>query len=309
MKKNIKIIAGLALGVLIIMSISPVTYAYTGLEEAQCQSTAMTKYGKGLSCDQLKKEDTKAAKIEKEADCEQASLSKYGKSLSCDELKKEDKKTQKDDETECQKKALETYDKKLSCAQLKEAECEFEAINSGYGSMSCSELQAKKTGEFQEKNTQEQNEAMEKACQDEGYENCQEKICQTKYKTSCAVHSDKVANASGQGFKLPLDFLSLKTKDKDGKLKQQGKSIFMNKDYKQYGVLIGTLLRVIDILILVIGSVAMLTLIVGGIFMIANHGDEAWVTKGKGMMLYSILGLLFAFLSFALVNIITSITS
>ncbi len=136
-----------------------------------------------------------------------------------------------------------------------------------------------------------------------------EEECQEKYKTSCAVHTDQVRSASGQNFKLPLDFLSLKTKDSDGKLKQQGKSIFVNKDYAQYGVLIGTLLRVIDIMILVIGSVALLTLVVAGIFMIANHGDEAWVTKGKGMMLYSILGLLFAFLAFALVNIITSITS
>lgn len=201
-----------------------------------------------------------------------------------------------------------TEEEKVECEnQEKENKCKYK---DGYAS--CADKEAKeKAWKITEKAIEEAAKVMEEEkCIEDGYASCKEKICQEKYKTSCAMHADQVRSASGQNFKLPLDFLSLKTKGKDGKLKQQGKSIFVNKDYtKDYGVLIGTLLRVIDIMILVIGSVAMLTLIVGGIFMIANHGDEAWVTKGKGMMLYSILGLLFAFLSFALVNIITSITS
>ena len=136
-----------------------------------------------------------------------------------------------------------------------------------------------------------------------------EKVCQDKYGTSCQGQADKLRMTSGQGFKLPLDFLTLETKDKNGKVQKQGTSFFYNKDYSKYGVLLGTLLRVIDILIYVIGSVALLTLVVAGIMMIANHGDEGWVTKGKDMMLYSILGVLFALLSFAVVNVITSILS
>ncbi len=133
--------------------------------------------------------------------------------------------------------------------------------------------------------------------------------CKAKFGTTCAEQGGKIQMASGQGFKLPLDFLTLETKDKNGKVQKQGTSIFYNKDYSKYGVLLGTLLRVIDILIYVIGSVALLTLVVAGIMMIANHGDEGWVTKGKDMMLYSILGVLFALLSFAVVNVITSILS
>jgi len=57
-------------------------------------------------------------------------------------------------------------------------------------------------------------------------------------------------------------------------------------------------------MVYVIGSLAMITLIIAGLFMITNHGDDAWVSKGKTMMLYSLLGILFALLSFALVNLI-----
>ncbi len=129
--------------------------------------------------------------------------------------------------------------------------------------------------------------------------------------TAAAEKAAAIRNASGQGFKLPLNFLTLTTKDSKGNKVTQGQSIFANKDYpvEKYGVLLGTFLRIIDILVYVIGSLALLTLIVAGIMMIANHGDEGWVTKGKGMMLYSILGVIFALLSFIFVNIVTSLLS
>lgn len=156
------------------------------------------------------------------------------------------------------------------------------------------------------------------ACKDEAKKKTAELInihqseyCQNKYGTSCAEYAQKARNASGQGFKLPLNFLTLTTKDSKGNKVTQGQSIFANKDYpvEKYGVLLGTSLRIIDILVYVIGSLALLTLIVAGIMMIANHGDEGWVTKGKGMMLYSILGVIFALLSFIFVNIVTSLLS
>lgn len=129
-----------------------------------------------------------------------------------------------------------------------------------------------------------------KVCTDAGYKDCTE-------------FDKAVQNTSGQGFKLNLDAFTLTS---DGK--KQGQAIFNNTDYSvaKYGPIVATLLRVIDILVKLIGSFAMLTLITAGIFMIANHGDEAWVTKGKGMMLYSILGILFALLSYALVNVVQS---
>ena len=132
--------------------------------------------------------------------------------------------------------------------------------------------------------------AAEKLCTDAGYKDCDE-------------YKNALKSTSGQGFKLNLNAFTLTS---DGK--QQGQAIFNNPNYdvKKYGPIVATLLSVIDILVKLIGSFALLTLITAGIFMIANHGDEAWVTKGKGMMLYSILGILFALLSYALVNVIQS---
>lgn len=167
--------------------------------------------------------------------------------------------------------------------------------------MSCDDYKLKNSTDGQI--DKEAKESQEKFCQSAYGKSCAEYECQTKYGKSCQAQSDQLRMASGQGFKLPLDFLTVQTPDG----KKQGKSIFANKDYAQYGVLLGTFLRVIDILIYIIGSVALLTLVAAGIIMIANHGDEAWVTKGKGMMLYSILGVIFALLSFAVVNVITSI--
>lgn len=129
-------------------------------------------------------------------------------------------------------------------------------------------------------------------------------------KAETAAAAQKMA--SGQGFKLPLSFLTVTQADKDGNPiagTTSGTSIFSNNQYKGQSVLTGLILRVIDILVYVLGSVAMLTFIVAGILMIANHGDEAWVTKGKDMMFYSILGVIFALLSFIIVNIVTSLLS
>lgn len=132
------------------------------------------------------------------------------------------------------------------------------------------------------------NQKLESICIAGGYKSCAEKAVAEK-------------NLRGTGFKLNLNALTLTSGGQ-----KSGSAIFQNKDYAKYGVIVGTLMRIIDILIMLIGSLAMLTLVIAGIFMIANHGDEAWVTKGKTMMLYSILGILVALLSFAIVNVIQS---
>ncbi len=132
------------------------------------------------------------------------------------------------------------------------------------------------------------NQKLENICIAAGYKSCGEKAVAEK-------------NLRGTGFKLNLNALTLTSGGQ-----KSGSAIFQNKDYAKYGVIVGTLMRVIDILIMLIGSLAMLTLVIAGIFMITNHGDEAWVNKGKTMMLYSILGILAALLSFAIVNVIQS---
>ncbi len=183
-----------------------------------------------------------------------------------------------------------------NCAENeKEADCEQASLSEFDSSFSCEDLDIARYDREKEREAEREAECQKKY----------QKKYKTKNKISCAEYAELMRTKSGQGFKVPLNFLTLKGKDG----KRQGESIFQNKKYAEHGVFIGTLLRVIDILVYVIGSVALLTLIAGGIFMIANHGDEAWVTKGKDMMFYSILGLLFALLSFVFVNAVTSILS
>jgi|GEM_PF-2365751 len=132
------------------------------------------------------------------------------------------------------------------------------------------------------------------------YREKREKECKNAGYRDCAQREEALKNTGGTGFKLNLDALTLTSNDQ-----KSGKELFKNKEYtKKYGVVLGIILRIIDIMVYVIGSLAMITLIIAGLFMITNHGDDAWVSKGKTMMLYSLLGILFALLSFALVNLI-----
>lgn len=145
----------------------------------------------------------------------------------------------------------------------------------------------------------------ESKCRDEsGGMSCEEKAqeeqCQKTYHMSC----DNVNNQmSGSAAKLDLKPLTL---DSNG---QKTGASFHNNEYAQYGLVVGTIFKVVDIMMLVIGSFSFLTLIVAGTIMIINHGDEAWVTKGKGMIFAAIIGLIVAIISFAIVQVIQSALS
>lgn len=153
----------------------------------------------------------------------------------------------------------------------------------------------------------ESEDARQQYCKDnykmscEDYAQKREEDCKNAgYPEGCAQREEALKNTGGTGFKLNLDALTLTSNGQ-----KSGKELFKNEEYtKKYGVVLGIILRVIDIMIYVIGSLAMITLIIAGLFMITNHGDDAWVSRGKTMMLYSLLGILAALLSFALVNLI-----
>lgn len=186
----------------------------------------------------------------------------------------------------CKKDSKVEFGEELSCADYEKRQneeiCKKTSLDVYKTEMNCATYYAQ----------------IEKDCQDPS------KNKGVKYE-SCAEKQAALKNRQGAGFKLNLNSLTV-TQGSEKDKKRSGSAIFANKDYAKYGVIVGTLLRVTDILIMLIGSLAMLTLVVAGIFMIINHGDEAWVTKGKTMMLYSILGVLFALLSFALVSTIQS---
>ena len=59
---------------------------------------------------------------------------------------------------------------------------------------------------------------------------------------------------------------------------------------------------VVNILLFVIGAISVVMLIVGGIRYTISGGDSAAVTGAKNTIMYAIIGLIVAFLAFAIVN-------
>lgn len=71
-------------------------------------------------------------------------------------------------------------------------------------------------------------------------------------------------------------------------------------------VLIG---RVIKAVLAIVGSIAFIMFIYGGMFMLTSHGNPDMVKKGKDVLIWSVIGLLVIFGSYIFVNyIITGIT-
>lgn len=66
-------------------------------------------------------------------------------------------------------------------------------------------------------------------------------------------------------------------------------------------------LRVIDILIMVIGSIASLALIIGGIMFIVGAGNEQTVQRGKDIFKFSLLGLIVAIFSFIIITFVEAV--
>ena len=63
--------------------------------------------------------------------------------------------------------------------------------------------------------------------------------------------------------------------------------------------LIGTL---VNVLLYIIGALAVVMIIVGGILYTTSTGDAGRVAKAKNTLMYSIVGLVVAFLAYAIVN-------
>ncbi len=66
----------------------------------------------------------------------------------------------------------------------------------------------------------------------------------------------------------------------------------------------GILGTVINVIIGVVGFLAVIIMILGGINFITSQGDAAKVTKAKNTILYGVVGLIVAMLAFAIVNFV-----
>lgn len=65
-----------------------------------------------------------------------------------------------------------------------------------------------------------------------------------------------------------------------------------------------TFKNIINVLLYVIGAVAVIMLIVGGIRYTISSGDSGQVTSAKNTIMYAIVGLILAFLAYAIVNFV-----
>ncbi len=74
--------------------------------------------------------------------------------------------------------------------------------------------------------------------------------------------------------------------------------ICKNKD-EDASSLIGT---IINVLLFLVGTLSVIMIIVSGIFYVTSSGDSSKVARAKNTLLYSVVGLVVAFIAFAVVN-------
>ena len=65
-----------------------------------------------------------------------------------------------------------------------------------------------------------------------------------------------------------------------------------------------TITTVINVILYVVGILAVVMIIIGGIQYTTSGGDQAAVTKAKNTILYGIVGLVIAILAYAIVNFV-----
>lgn len=64
--------------------------------------------------------------------------------------------------------------------------------------------------------------------------------------------------------------------------------------------------QIINILLFIIGSIAVLMIIIGGLRYVLSAGDQNAVTGAKNTILYSVVGLIVAIMAFAIVNFVVA---
>lgn len=68
----------------------------------------------------------------------------------------------------------------------------------------------------------------------------------------------------------------------------------------------GIFRQVTNVILYIVGIIAVIMLIIGGIRYVVSGGDAKKVTDAKNTVLYAIIGLVICFLAFAIVNFVIS---
>lgn len=66
----------------------------------------------------------------------------------------------------------------------------------------------------------------------------------------------------------------------------------------------GIFQTIVNILLFLVGAVAVIMLIIGGLRYVTSNGDQNAVTGAKNTILYAIIGIVVAFLAYAAVNFV-----
>lgn len=66
----------------------------------------------------------------------------------------------------------------------------------------------------------------------------------------------------------------------------------------------GTVTNIINVILYVVGILAVVMIVIGGVQYTTSGGDQAAVTKAKNTILYGIVGLVVAILAYAIVNFV-----
>lgn len=64
--------------------------------------------------------------------------------------------------------------------------------------------------------------------------------------------------------------------------------------------------QIINVLLFVIGVIAVIMIILGGIRYVLSNGDSAQINSAKNTVLYSVIGLVVALLAYAIVNFVVA---
>ena len=89
---------------------------------------------------------------------------------------------------------------------------------------------------------------------------------------------------------------------------KEGKNCAKTADQK--GNLGNVIEDITNVLLFIIGAVAVIMIIVGGIKYVLSNGDSAQITSAKNTILYAVIGIVVALLAYAIVNfVVDSFTS
>lgn len=70
---------------------------------------------------------------------------------------------------------------------------------------------------------------------------------------------------------------------------------------------LGALIKtIINILLFIIGAVAVIMIVIGGIRYTLSNGDSSQITGAKNTILYAVIGLVVALLAYAIVNFVVT---